>query len=238
VNTLPDTRPIVIFDIVGTLVDELGTIVRTAQSTLGLSDSDAEEFAHQWETGLDARLHAVVAGTEEWRSLRDLRRSALHELLATRGLTPGEPELARLENVDSLFEPFDGAAAQLDALSSVAQVVGLTNANLSDAAVFSARGGLRWHALISTELVRTFKPRPEAYQLPLFLLEVDPTSVLFVAAHPWDLTAAAEHGFDTAFISRPRTDVPAPDDSFDYVIESIGDLVEIAKQRGEAALSA
>jgi 2-haloacid dehalogenase len=238
VNALPDPRPVVIFDIVGTLVDEMGTIVRTAQATLGLSDSDAEDFAGEWNDILDARFEDIVTGNAEWRSCRDLRQSALHELLTKQGLTPGEPELAVLENVDNLFEPFNGVAEQLDALSSVAQVVGLTNASLSDASVFSARGGLRWHALISTELVRTFKPRSEAYQLPLYLLEVDPTEVLFVAAHPWDLKAAAEHGFDTAFISRPRTDEPAPDDSFDYVIESVGDLVEIATQRAEATRAA
>jgi 2-haloacid dehalogenase len=237
VNALPAPRPVVIFDIVGTLVDEMGTIVRAAQATLGLTDSDAEEFAKQWEDILDARFKEIVSGDVDWRSCRDLRQSALHELLAARGITPGHADLAVLENIDNLFEPFDGVAEQLDALSSVAQVVGLTNANFSDASFFSARGGLRWHALISTELVRTFKPRPEAYQLPLYLLEVDPASVLFVAAHPWDLNAAAEHGFATAFINRPRTDAPAPDDSFDYVIESIGELVDIATQRGAAARS-
>jgi 2-haloacid dehalogenase len=231
VNAVPDLRPVVVFDIVGTLVDEMGTLIRTVKTALEFADAEAEEFAGQWDAVLQGLVNGVVAGDDEWRSYRDLRRSALHALLRDRDLTPGAAELAQLENVDSLLEGFDGVPAELDALASVAQVVGLTNAKLSDASLFSARGGLRWHALLSTELVRTFKPRPEAYQLALYLLDVDPSSVLFVAAHPWDLKSAAQHGFATALIVRPHADHPAPGDHFDYVIESVGDLVEIAEQR-------
>jgi hypothetical protein len=40
------------------------------------------------------------------------------------------------------------------------------------------------------------------------LVEVVVFDPLFVAAHPWDLRAAAEHGFRTAYVSRPAAERP------------------------------
>ena len=52
---------------------------------------------------------------------------------------------------------------------------------------------------------------------------------MMVAAHPWDLRAAAEHGMATAFIARPEADPPRADDDFDLTVT---DLTELADRLG------
>jgi 2-haloacid dehalogenase len=45
-----------------------------------------------------------------------------------------------------------------------------------------------------------------------------------VAAHPWDLRAAASHGLRTAYIQRASEGVPAPSDTFDFTAPDLAAL--------------
>ena len=87
-------------------------------------------------------------------------------------------------------------------------------------------GRLAWHGVLSAELIKTYKPDPAVYRLALDTLGGEARRTLMVAAHPWDLRAAAGQGIRTAFVSRPGEGVPAPNDRFDLYAESLGDLAE------------
>jgi 2-haloacid dehalogenase len=81
--------------------------------------------------------------------------------------------------------------------------------------------------VLSAELVKAYKPDPAVYRLALDLLGLNPRQTMMVAAHPWDLRSAAEHGMCTAYITRPGEGIPAADDSFDVSAESLADLAEL-----------
>ncbi|KAG5336322.1 hypothetical protein C0989_012172 [Termitomyces sp. Mn162] len=61
---------------------------------------------------------------------------------------------------------------------------------------------LPWDVIFSTELFDTFKPNPKAYQSALRHLSLEPTQCAMVAAHTWDLRAAATVGLRTVYIPR------------------------------------
>ena len=65
------------------------------------------------------------------------------------------------------------------------------------------RGGLPWDAILGAEVVRRYKPQPEAYLGTAALLGLAPGECLMVAAHNGDLGAAQAQGFRTAFVVRP-----------------------------------
>jgi 2-haloacid dehalogenase len=91
----------------------------------------------------------------------------------------------------------------------------------------SGFAGLRWTTLISSESVGTFKPDPRMYEHALTTLSLDPASCLFVAAHPWDLDAAAAHGFRTAYIDRSSNSPSQMDDfgaRFDHAESDLAGL--------------
>ena len=67
---------------------------------------------------------------------------------------------------------------------------------------------------------------PAVYGMALESLQLEPAHGLLVAAHPWDLRAAAELGLATAYIARPDAEAPASTDTFDvYASEGLGELL-------------
>jgi methionine salvage enolase-phosphatase E1 len=58
----------------------------------------------------------------------------------------------------------------------------------------------------------------------LDLLGLDPRRTMMIAAHPWDLRAAAGHGLRTGYIARRDEGIPAPEDQFDVHATDLTDL--------------
>ena len=62
--------------------------------------------------------------------------------------------------------------------------------------------GWEWTAVVSAESVAAYKPDPRMYRQALDVLGLPAAQVLLVAAHPWDLEAAAGQGLRTAYLDR------------------------------------
>jgi 2-haloacid dehalogenase len=226
----PDVLDAVVFDVVGTLVDEDRTWRHSAQriaEACGISDADGLREA--WQDGLDRRVTAVIAGEQAWRPHRDLMREAASEAIAGAGGSAGEAPLAWASAVDDEYPAWPDAAKGLALLRRRRLVAGVSNADLSALVRLAHRNALPWDIAISTGSVNTFKPDWAAYRYAIQALRLDPARTLFVAAHPWDLRAAAQHGFRTAYVARPAADRPAPDDRFDLQVD---DIVALAAALG------
>jgi len=63
--------------------------------------------------------------------------------------------------------------------------------------------GLDWDAVISCEMIGTYKTAPEAYAVAARWLGFPPDEIAMVACHPFDLDAASDAGYRTAFVPRP-----------------------------------
>jgi 2-haloacid dehalogenase len=208
-----------VFDVLGTVVDEAGSIEAETVAVLagtGAGPDRGRRLAAEWTRRAEAMTGAVAAGEAPWRSNDDLRRAALREAAAATG-RDGLPAavLDDLALAGHRLRPWPDSAAALHALAGAAAVVALSNASLAQLADMSAAGGLAWHCVLSGELARAYKPDPAVYRMALDLLGLDPAQTMMVAAHPWDLRAAAAHGLRTAYVSRPGEGVPAADDHFD-----------------------
>jgi 2-haloacid dehalogenase len=110
-------------------------------------------------------------------------------------------------------------------------VAGLSNGDLDSLARLANTNAISWDIALSTETARTFKPAPAAYRYAIDALRIDPARTLFVAAHPWDLRAAAEHGFRTAYIARPGAERPSAEDQFDLEVEDLSALADFLNER-------
>jgi len=87
----------------------------------------------------------------------------------------------------------------------------------------SRRNAIDWDAVIACEMLRVYKPRPEAYRSAAKLLEASPGEILMVACHNFDLDAARGEGYRTAFVRRP--DEWGPSGPPDPVPNPVTDLV-------------
>ena len=95
--------------------------------------------------------------------------------------------------------------------------------------------GLSWDAVISCEAIGKYKVLPESYFTCAKFLQLDPSECCMVACHNFDLDAAKECGFKTAFVHRPvewghePPPSPLPTPHHDFVAEDFPDL---ARQLG------
>jgi 2-haloacid dehalogenase len=138
------------------------------------------------------------------------------------------PELVdELSDLIHRLRPWPDSVAALIALRPSFRVVALSNADPAELIGLSATGGLAWHGVLSASLAQSFKPDPKVYRMALDQLGTDAARVMMVAAHPWDLRAAAQEGFSTAYIGRPNAERPGPEDHFTVVAEDLSDLARI-----------
>ena len=90
--------------------------------------------------------------------------------------------------------------------------------------------------ILSSELLGSYKPNPKMYLGALQHLSLAPHQCAMVAAHLWDLRAAAKHGMRTVYVPR-ATDDPEDRDNVkskieggevDLVVSSLEELAGLA----------
>jgi 2-haloacid dehalogenase len=227
-----------VFDVLGTVVDEAGSIaagVAAALAAAGADPAAGPALAARWNDRLEDLTSQVAVGRAPWRSNDELRRAALLDALDAGAPGAGALDRGALDElalVGHRLRPWPDSAAALRALERSFTVVALSNASVAQLAGMSAAGGLAWHGVVSGELARAYKPDPAVYQLAIRLLGLDPAATMMVAAHPWDLRAAAGHGLRTAYVTRPGEGVPEPGDRFDVSAGDLGELAAILAETG------
>ena len=214
-----------LFDVLGTVVDEAGSMRAELAAAFGEAGSgrgQAGALTDAWTARFADLVSAILAGAP-WRSTDDLNAEALAEVLRDGPRLPDDAA-RQLGLAGHRLRPWPDAAAALRRLAERFTVVALSNGNLSMLTDLFSAGGLTWHCVLSGELVHAYKPDPAVYQLALDRLALDPRRTLMVAAHPWDLRAAAAHGLRTAYIERAGQGAPEPSDTFDLAVPDLAAL--------------
>jgi 2-haloacid dehalogenase len=97
----------------------------------------------------------------------------------------------------------------------------------------SRHNGIDWDAVIPCEMLRVYKPLPEAYRRAAKFLAVERNEILMVACHNFDLDAARGEGYRTAFVRRPDEwgpggpPDPVPNPACDLVVDGFAELAEV-----------
>ncbi|MEO6795489.1 MAG: haloacid dehalogenase type II [Candidatus Dormibacter sp.] len=226
----PDVK-VLAFDVFGTVVDwrtgvitDLTAIAAERHLTL-----DAPALADTWRRRYQPFIERVRRREIAWAVLDDLHRAALKELVGEVGLSAlTEADLDRLVLAWHRLPPWSDASAGLSRLRDRYVTATLSNGNMSLLVDLARHGFLNFDCILSTELVQTYKPDPRTYQMVSRLLAVQPQQVMMVAAHPYDLSAAAAEGLRTAFVRRPqewgRGVTEAPAFPVDIMAEDFNDL--------------
>jgi 2-haloacid dehalogenase len=219
----------VVFDVLGTVVDENGTVRREASemfTSSALPPGELSSFLDEWEREQRSRMDAIRTQGAAWVDSDTIRGAALRDRIRSRGWEVPEAALEALATVGHRLDPWPDSVAALERLSRHHPVVALTNGSVAQMADTFVHAGLRWTLVLSADLVHTFKPAAAMYRLPPTHLGISTEQMLFVAAHPWDLDAAAAQGYQTALIRRPGTSAEN-DDRFGLSVATIGDLAEV-----------
>ena len=181
-------------------------------------------------------MDRVRNGELPWTKLDQLHRMTLDTLIPRFGLESlSEAERDELNRAWHQLPPWPDTVEGLTRLRRRFVITTLSNGNVSLLTGMAKHAGLPWDCILSAELVRHYKPDPEAYTQVPDLLDVRPNQVLMVAAHAGDLEAARQAGLRTAFVPRPLengpgpTAAPAAKGEFDY---NAFDFLDLATQLG------
>ncbi len=226
------------FDVFGTVVDWRGGIAReiaAVGAARGFS-LDPNAFALAWRARYQPAMERVRSGERGFVKLDLLHRENLDQTLAEFGLDHlDEAARAELNLAWRRLDPWPDVVDGLNRLKRGYILATLSNANVALMVGMARRAGLPWDAILGAEVVRHYKPQPEAYLKTAEILGLAPAECLMVAAHENDLEAAAACGLRTAYVHRPTeyddvTDKPTPaPGAFDIVA---ADFLELAERLG------
>lgn len=197
------------FDVFGTVVDWRGSIIAegerlTVTTGLALDRLDWGRFADAWRGRYHPSMERVMRGELPWTNLDALHRASLDEVLREFGVSSltGEQK-DDLNRVWHRLRPWPDSVAGLTGLRQRYILATLSNGNVRLLVDMAKHAGLPWDVILSAELARAYKPDPRVYRVAAELLELRPSEILMVAAHPADLQAAASQGMRTAYVPRP-----------------------------------
>lgn len=92
--------------------------------------------------------------------------------------------------------------------------------------------GIAWDAVFSCEAIGKYKTLSAPYETVAKWLQLDPSEICMVACHNFDLDAAKNVGFRTAFVKRPdewgtvTPPDPWPNPHHDIVVDTFPELAE------------
>ncbi len=230
------TMQALVFDTFGTVVDWRTSLIEGFArfgNQRGLH-VDWVGLVDDWRAEYKPSMDRVRTGKEPWRTLDQLHRASLEQLLAARkiqGLTNGD--LDYLVTGWHRLRPWPDAVPGLNRLRSKFIIGPHSNGNVALLVNLARFACLPWDMVFGSDLWEHYKPDPETYVGVCRLLSLKPQDVMMVAAHNYDLRAAKQLGLQTAFIPRPieygpnQTTDLRPEGSWDVIAT---DIVDLARQ--------
>ena len=200
---------IFVFDAYGTLFDVHAAIARFRDQ----AGPEADRMSEIWRTKqLEYSWTLTLAGhyVDFW-------------VLTERAL---DYSLARVPSVDKALKPklleayfqldaFPDARAALRALKAAGHQTGILSngsPNMLKRAVEAALIGGDLDGMLSVDVLKMFKPRPEVYRLVTDHFKCAPAEVTFVSSNRWDVMAGVSVGFRGIWVNRGKM----PDEYLDF----------------------
>jgi len=215
---------IFVFDAYGTLFDVHAAIGRHRAA----AGPEADRMSEIWRTKqLEYSWTLTLAGhyTEFWV----LTERALDYAMAR---CPSVPKSLKASLLDSYFklDAFPDARAALKSLKAAGHRTGiLSNGSpaMLKGAVDNAGIGGDLDGVLSVDVLKMFKPRPEVYALVTDHYTCAPRDVTFVSSNRWDVMAGVSAGFRGMWVNRARMPDEYADFAPERIVPDLGSLAAI-----------
>ena len=195
-----------IFDVFGTVVDWRGGLLAQLDSwgrKRGIK-GDWTGLVDAWRMAYAPSMMRVRSGERPWADLDQLQRESIEDLAPQFGAA--RLDGAALDEMVRMWHALPGwpdSSTGLHRLRKRFVIAPLSNGHLALLVRIAKRADLPWDAVFGADVFRHYKPDPETYLGAVGLLALKPSEVMLVAAHPFDLAAAAKYGLRTCYVSRP-----------------------------------
>ncbi len=215
---------IFVFDAYGTLFDVHSAIARFRDE----AGPEADRMSDIWRTKqLEYSWTLTLAGryVEFWT----LTERALDYALAR---VPSVDKALKPKLLDAYFklDAFPDAREVLRTLKAAGHKTGILSngsPNMLKGAVDAANVGGDLDAVLSVDVLKMFKPRPEVYALVTDHFKCAPGDVTFVSSNRWDVMAGASVGFNAVWINRSKMPDEYSDCPPKQVLNNLNELMAL-----------
>ena len=81
--------------------------------------------------------------------------------------------------------------------------------------------------IFSIEEVKTYKPDPKVYNIPLEKYQIKKNEVVYLSANTWDVSAGGNYGFTPIWVNRNNNIFDNLDYAPKYQVKNLGELLDI-----------
>jgi 2-haloacid dehalogenase len=219
-----------VFDAYGTLFDVHSVIALCEELWPGKGDSisrlwRAKQLEYTWQRSLMRRYEDFTRVTE----------AGLRYACAALGVELNDERRGRLKDAYLRLSPFPEVSEALATLKQKKlRLAILSNGSPAMLRPLVKNAGLReaFHAVVSVDELKVYKPAPAVYRLAVEKLHVPKQAIGFVSSNCWDACGAKAFGFTTFWINRggaPPDDLGAVPD---HIVTSLAELPAlVARER-------
>ena len=195
------------FDIFGTVLNLTGSLTPPVEKFLSEHHASigGDQFYAQWRARQRLEQYQdnlLMLGHSGY--LETSRRAFVYTLKANR-VEFTDQEVAKFMMVYNDLQPYDDAIEGLNRLAKKYALVALSNGE-QRYLEHLAKNNIRkeFDAIISVERVGAFKPHPAVYRNAANTLGKEPSQIMMVAAHSFDIMGARACGYRGAYVNRYR----------------------------------
>jgi 2-haloacid dehalogenase len=190
-------------------------------------------FADAWRDEYQVGMEEVRAGRLPFAKLDVVHRRNLDRILPRFGIEAEEAVLQDLNRAWHRLDAWPDVPPAMARLKKKFMLAPVSNGNISLMVALARRNALPWDAIFGGEFAHDYKPKPRVYLAACEALDLEPSACMMVAAHSYDLSAAAALGLRTAHIARPQ-EAPGKGEASPSVPVDLagGSLGEIADKLG------
>jgi 2-haloacid dehalogenase len=225
------------FDVFGTLVDWRNGVADESRRILSPLGHALEwpAFADAWRGEYKPAMAEVQEGRIPFARLDILHRRNLERILPRFGIERLPEEMMRELNLAwhrlPAWPEVPDALARLKRRFRLAPV---SNGNIALMVDLARHNCFAGDAILGAEIAGDYKPKPRVYLAAAEALDLRPDECMMVAAHSYDLAAAAALGLKTGHIARPDENGPGKGERSPSVPVDIAaaDLADLADKLG------
>ena len=195
------------FDVFGTVLDLTGSLVPPTQKLMEEfgAEMTGEVFWAQWRTRQRIEQYQDSMMMLGHSGYLETCRRALAYCLRANDIQFNNRQIDRFMQVWQNLRPYEDAVRGLNRLKGKYRLVALSNGEpwfLKHLA--GNRIKFEFNRIISVEEAGFFKPHPAVYRMAARLLDSEPSEILMVAAHSFDIMRARVSGYRGAYVNRYR----------------------------------